>query len=251
MREFFTIIFYQPLWNALVFLYNLIPGQDIGLAIILLTVVLKLLLLPFSRQALVAQKAMQTLQPKLAALKEKFKDNREQLAKETMALYAAEKVSPLSSCLPLLIQLPILIALYQVLRAGLGTASPELLYPFIKNPGILDPHFLGIMNLAHPNYALAMAAGLAQFVQSKMMQVKAPPSAVAASPGGRDESMLSTINKQMLYVMPVMTVFIGASLPGGLTLYWLVTNLLTVLQQYFFLRGNKKETVFSSLKKNS
>lgn len=240
MYELFTTIFYQPLWNALVWLYEVIPGEDIGVAIIALTILIKLVLFPFSAQALRSQRAMQTLQPKIDALRTQFKDEREKLAKAMMELYSKEKVSPLSSCLPILIQLPILIALYQVLRAGLGDHSPELLYSFVRNPGPLDPHFLGFMDLAKPNYILAVLAGAIQFWQTKMIQVKSPPKDVAASPGAKDESMMSMMNKQMLYVMPIMTVVIGVGLPGGLTLYWFMTNLASVVQQFFFLR--KKPT---------
>ncbi|MBI4133729.1 membrane protein insertase YidC [Candidatus Uhrbacteria bacterium] len=236
MKELFTTIFYQPLWNALVWLYDVIPGEDIGIAIIALTILIKLVLFPFSVQALRSQRAMQTLQPKIDALRTQFKDEREKLAKAMMELYSKEKVSPLSSCLPILIQLPILIALYQVLRAGLGQPSPELLYSFVRNPGPLDPHFLGFMDLAKPNYLLAVLAGIVQFWQTKMIQVKAPPKAIATAPGAKDESMMSMMNKQMLYVMPIMTVVIGVGLPGGLTLYWFMTNLATVVQQFFFLR---------------
>ncbi len=240
MYEFFQTIFYQPLWNALVWLYDVIPGHDIGLAIIALTIAIKLVLFPFSLQALRSQKAMQTLQPKIKELQGQYKDEKEKLAKAMMELYKQEKVNPLSSCLPLIIQLPILIALYQVLRAGLGHPSPELLYSFVRNPGQLDPQFLGLMDLAKPSYVIAVLAGIIQFWQTKMIQVKAPPKAIAQTEGGKDESMMAMVNKQMLYVMPVMTVVVGAGLPGGLTLYWFVTNVLTVIQQYFFLR--KKES---------
>lgn len=236
MKEFFTTIFYQPLWNALVWLYDVIPGSDIGLAIIGLTIVIKLVLLPFSIQATRSQRVMQTLQPKLDELKAQYKDEKEKLAKAMMELYSKEKVSPLSSCLPLLIQLPILIALYRVLIAGLGEPQPELLYPFVENPGKLDPMFFGFVDLGKRNFMLAILAGIVQFWQTKMIQVKPPPSAVAKAPGAKDESMMAMMNKQMLYVMPAMTVVIGAGLPGGLALYWLVTNLLTVAQQYVFLR---------------
>lgn len=239
MAAFFTTILYQPLWNALVFLYNIIPGHDLGVAIIALTVLIKLITLPFSIQALNSQRSMQALQPKLDALKKQFGADRDGLAKATMALYAEEKVSPFSSCLPLLVQFPILIALYQVLRAGLGHPSPELLYPFVANPGTMNPKMFGAFDLSVPSYVLAVVAGAVQFVQAKMMMVKSPPPAVAASPAGKDESTMSMVNKQMLYLMPVMTVIIGIRLPGGLALYWLTTNILTVIQQYFVLRAKK------------
>ena len=232
--QFFTVIFYQPLWNALVIIYNFLPNHDIGWSIILLTIAIKVVLFPFSLQSLRSQKAMQTLQPKINALKAQFKGEKEKQAKAMMELYKNEKVSPLSSCLPLLIQFPILIALYQVLRAGLGHPSPELLYGFVQNPGALDPHFFGVFDLAKPNYLLAILAGIFQFIQTKMIQVKPPPAAISETPAAKDESTMAMMNKQMLYVMPVMTVFIGAGLPGGLALYWLVNNIVTVGQQFYF-----------------
>lgn len=235
MMHLLTIIFYQPLWNALIWLYDVLPGESMGLAIIGLTVLIKLVLFPFSQQALRSQRAMQTLQPKLDALKIQYKDDKEKLGKAMMELYKEERVNPLSSCLPLLIQFPILIALYRVLRAGLGHPSPELLYPFVHNPSALHAIFLG-MDLEKPSIILALLAGAVQFVQTKMIQVKAPPKNIAREPGAKDESMMALMNKQMLYVMPVVTVFIGAGLPGGLALYWFVTNALTVAQQALFLK---------------
>lgn len=235
MKEVLITILYQPLWNALVWLYDVLPGGNLGLAIIGLTIIIKLILFPLTIQSLRSQKSMQAIQPKLEEIKQTYKGNREGQAKAMMELYAKEKVSPLSSCLPLLIQLPILIALYMVLRDGLGHPAPELLYSFVKNPGALNAAFLG-MDLAKSSIVLAVLAGIAQFFQTKMIQVKKPPAAVAKSEGAKDESMMSMVNKQMLYVMPVVTVFIGAGLPGGLVLYWFVTNVLTVIQQAIFLK---------------
>lgn len=236
----FQTVFYQPIFNALIWLYDVIPGNDIGIAIILLTAILKLVLWPFSIQALRSQKAMNDLQPKLKELQEKYKGKKEELAKATMDLYAKEKVSPFSSCLPLLIQLPFLIALYQVLRAGLASKGFDLLYPFVSNPGHVDPRLFGLMDLAVPNFILALLAGGAQFWQTRMLSTKRPPRAVAGKEGGKDEDAMAKMNKQMMYMMPVVTVVISAGLPGGLALYWLAQSLFTVGQQALFLRNKKK-----------
>ncbi len=233
--SFFKVIFYQPLWNALVYLYNIVPGHDLGVAIILLTILLKIILYPFTIQSLRSQRAMQALQPKLEALKQQYKNDKEGLAKAMMELYQKEKVSPFSSCLPLLVQLPFLFALYQVLRDGFGSEAPKFLYSFVANPGPLDPHFFGL-DLGKPSYVLAVLAGLTQFWQTKLMQVKPPPRAVIKTEGAKDESMMAMMNKQMLYVMPIMTVVIAAGLPGGLALYWFVMSLLSAFQQKLFLR---------------
>jgi YidC/Oxa1 family membrane protein insertase len=231
--QLYHAIFYQPIFNALVWFYNVIPGHDVGLAIILITFVLKIILHPFSVQSLHAQKRMQDLQPKLDALKEKLKGDQQGLAKATMELYKQEKISPFSSCLPLLIQFPFLIAVYSVFRNGLaGGEKMNALYSFIHNPGVLNPISFGLLDLSKPNIFLAILAGGAQWWVSKMLVAKKQP----AVPGAKDESMAATMNKQMTIFMPLMTIFIGISLPAGLTLYWLVTTLLTGVQQLYIFR---------------
>lgn len=220
-------IFFQPLFNILVGIYNLVG--DMGLAIIVLTILFKLILYPLSLKSLKSQRALQALQPKVDKLRQEFKDNKERLAKELMALYQTEKVSPTSSCLPLIVQLPFLIALYQVFQKFLDSSSFNLLYPFISQPGQLSDGFLGIINLGQVNYPLAVVAGLAQYWQTKMLATKQPPLQV---PGSKDESLAAAMNKQMLYVMPVLTAIFGFSLPSGLVLYWLINILFTIAQQY-------------------
>ena len=239
MKSFFTIVLFQPIWNALVWVYNVLPNHDIGLAIILLTIVIRLILWPFQQSALKSQRALQSVQPKLRALQIQFKDDKVGLNKAMMELYAKEKVHPFSSCLPLLVQLPFLIALYEVLRAGLGSsANFGLLYPFVANPGSINPHFLGFLDLGQKSIPLALLAGIAQFFQTKMLPMNQAPA--GAGSGSKDEEQLARVNKMMMYMMPAMTVVIGVSLPGGLTLYWFVTTLIALFQQWLFFRKNKK-----------
>lgn len=228
----FTLIFYQPLLNLLVWLHNLLPGNDFGWAIIALTVVIKIILWPLSGKSLKSQKALQEIQPKVDALKGQYKDNKEALGRAMMELYRKEKVSPFSSCLPLLIQLPFLIAIYEVLRDGLQNGSLNLLYSFVAKPEAVNTIWLGIFDLAKASIVLAVITGLAQFWQTKMLTRKPQP----ALPGAQDEGMASLMNKQMMYIMPIITVVIGASLPAGLILYWLVNTLATIAQQLLVLK---------------
>ncbi|MFA6215303.1 MAG: YidC/Oxa1 family membrane protein insertase [Patescibacteria group bacterium] len=236
MIQLFNVILFQPLFNLLVFLYNVVPGHDLGIAIILLTILIKVLLYPLAVQSIRSQKAMQDLQPKMEAIKKQYKDEKEKQAKAMMDLYKQEHVNPLSSCLPLLIQLPFLIAVYQVFISGIKSSSLNLLYPFIANPGTINVVSFGIIDWSKPQLILAALTGLAQFWQSKMLITTRPPKNM---PGSKDEDMMAMMNKQMLYFMPVMTVVIGASLPSGLVLYWLAMTLLTVLQQWFMFRKTK------------
>lgn len=237
----YTTVFYQPILNLLIFLYHYVPGQDIGLAIVALTIIIKAILLIPSAQSIRSQKALQAIQPEIDALKQKYGKDKEGLARELMGVYKRNKVNPLSSCLPVLIQLPFLIAVYQAFRAGLAQTDKlgALLYSFVPHPAHIGSVFLGMIDLAKPSIPLAICAGAAQFWQAKMLMTRRAPMKV---PGAKDEDMTAMINKQMLYMMPVMTIIIGIKLPGGLALYWLVTTLLTVVQQVYIFKQQKPAT---------
>lgn len=238
MFAIFHTVLYQPIFNIFVFLYNFIPGHDVGLVILVITILVRLALFPLTSSSIKAQRSMQDLQPKMEAVKKQFADDKQKQTQAIMELYKTNKVNPLTSCLPMLIQLPILIALYMVLRDGL--ASKDLatsLYSFVNNPGTINQTSLGFFNMAKPNYVLAVLAGAAQYFQAKTLSRKNPPK--EAGEGSKDEAMMSMMNKQMLYFMPVMTIVIGFSLPAGLTLYWFSSTLLMVLQQVWQFKKPK------------
>lgn len=228
LSELFHEVLYRPLFNGLILLYNIIPFHDLGLAIILLTIIVRLILYPLVARQFRSQKAMAALQPKLEEIKKKF-PNREEQAKKTMELYKEEGIHPASGCLPLLIQLPVLIALYRVFFDGLNPSSLSALYSWVTRPDIINPIAFNFLDLARPNVVLAVLAGVAQFFQTKMMLPKK-----SASVKKTDEpDFASMMNTQSLYVMPIITVVIGLRFPAGLSLYWVVTTLLGIYQQYF------------------
>jgi YidC/Oxa1 family membrane protein insertase len=243
MGELYNNFLVTPLLNLMLWLYDAVPGHDLGIAIILFTILVRLALYPFAKQQIKQQKAMQALQPKVDEIRKRLKDNREEQARELMALYQAEKVNPAASCLPLLIQLPIFIALFHVLQDVMAGKNFERLYAFVAQPGSIDPTFLGIVNLANPSYPLAIIAGIVQYFSTKQIMgtaaVKQPPADVKDTAGAQDESMAAIMNKQMLYIMPVMTIVIGFTLPGGLSLYWLTMSLLMWIQQTQLLKLKK------------
>lgn len=225
---------YRPLFNLLVFFYNTVAFSDIGIAIVLLTVFTRLVFLPLSQKSIRSQKALQELQPQIKALQEKYKDNKEEQGRQVMAFYKNNKINPLSGCLPLLVQLPILIALYQVFLKGFDAGSLSFLYGFIAHPGVINPISLGWFNLSTPNIFMAILAGLAQFWQAKMIT---PKNKLPGAPKSSDEFMAQAISKQTLYFLPVLTVVISWRLPSGLALYWLITTVFTLLQQYVIIRA--------------
>lgn len=215
-------------------MYQYIP--DIGIVIILITILVRLVLLPSFHKSLKHQRELQKLQPKMNEIKEKYKDDKEKQAAAMMELYKVHKVNPLSSCLPILIQLPLLLALYQVFIRSLNGQELQGLYAFVQNPGHMDPMFLNWINLsATGNYWLAAIAAILQFVQTKMSQNKNSQSSDATT---------NMLNNYMMYFLPAMTFFLGVQFPAGLALYWVTTTVFGIAQQYYILRREANEALY-------
>jgi len=233
LTTLFRTVFYKPIFNTLIFLISIMPDKNLGWAIILLTFIIKLILLVPNQKALKAQKQMQKVQPQLDALKKKHKDNPQLLAQETMEIWKKYKVNPMSSCLPMLIQFPILIALFYVVKGGLDSISPDFLYSSLKSfdPTTIQTVFLGIIDLTKVNLiVLPIAIGLLQFAQMKMALGKNLKSASDSSP-------MPMMNKTMIYVMPIMIAFFTASLPAAVGFYWGTSTLFGIAQQYVVNRS--------------
>ena len=216
-------ILYRPLFNALVWIYAVLPLQDIGVAIIVLTIVIRALLTPFFWKARKSQQELSALQPEIKRLQERYKNDREAQGKALMELYKTKKVNPFSGCLILLLQLPLLIALFQVFRLGLDPAQLSLLYSFVPNTGPIDPISFGILDLSKGNIFLGAAAALATFWQTKMSMDK---KTMATS--GEFSRMMSW---QMLYLFPGFILIWSYTLPSALTLYWTVLSVLGIVQE--------------------
>lgn len=244
--ELFHTIFYQPIFNGLVALYRYFPGHDLGVAIVAITIIIRLVLIWPSIAQIRSSRSLQELQPKLRALQQKHKNDRQELAKQTMALYREHKTNPLSSCLPTLIQLPFLIALYQVFIGGIQTDPtthlllaerqadiyPSLRDYFTATP--IDALSFGFLNLAaKKNIILALIVGVTQYVQAKMLAPKTTPPAVG---GAKDEQLATSMTRQMTLVLPVITAWISYILPAGLALYFFASNIFSIIQQWLMAR---------------
>ena len=229
----FQGLIYQPLFNALIFIYNLLP--NLGLSVIVLTGVIKLITLPLNIKAFKLQQAMTEIQSEIKDVQKKYKDNPEIQAKAVSEIFKREKISPLGPIVPILIQLPILIALYQLFWQGLWVQENHL-YSFVSRPDIINPLFFSI-DLSQPSAILAILAGLAQLVQTLMV-----PNALKKNKNSGDmkEKMSAALQKQMMFFFPVLTVFILLKLPSALGLYWLATSVFTILQQYILDKPGRK-----------
>ena len=166
-------------------------------------------------------------------VKDEYKDDKQKQAAALMELYKKEKVNPLSSCFPMLIQFPFLIAVFNVFRNGFKPESLDMIYSFIERPENLNPIAFGIVDLSERVILFAFLAGAAQYWQTKMLMSDKQP---MKSNKAKDENMMAMMNKQMLYFMPLLTVFIGFTLPGGLTFYWFLTTLFMVFQQQIMFK---------------
>lgn len=225
----FNNFLYYPLFNFLVLIYNYLPGHDFGLAIILLTIIIRFIIYPISVKALNSQKTLQKLQPQLQEIQKKYKGDKEKQAKETLELYRKEKINPFSGLFLALVQLPILIALYNVFWNGLKSGELNNLYSFVLNPININSTFLNIIDLSKPNLIFAVLAGVLQFFQTKMLVPKLENQT-------KKSDMTMIMQKNMVYFFPFITVIILLKLPSALGLYWIVSGVFSIIQQYFILK---------------
>ncbi|MDA1168780.1 MAG: YidC/Oxa1 family membrane protein insertase [bacterium] len=237
----FSLIFteglYRPLLNLLIGSTNVLPSHSVGFAIIFVTIVVRLVLLPsFLHQASTMRKnqeKMAKIQHKIDALKKEHKDDKAKQAQETMRIYKEAGINPAGGLLPIFLQLPVLIALYQVFFSGLTPDTYHYLYSFVAHPTALSFTFFSI-NLSAPSFLLGAIAGIFQFVQ---MRYLAP--APQSSPGANEETakMMASMQKNMMYIFPAMTIFIALRLPAALALYWAVSTLFGIIQQIIVKRS--------------
>ena len=231
MSFLYNELLFRPLFNLLIFIYNVIPGGDFGVAIILLTIVIRIIFTPLSVKALVSQKELGRLQPKIKELQDKHKNDKQALGKATMALYKEHNVNPFSGCLPLLIQLPVLIALYGALNSGLKPESLTALYSFVDHPVAIKQIAFGLIDLTKKSVFLAILAGALQWFQSKKAVSFQAPASKNEAP-----SSAFQMNKQMLYFFPIMVIIIAWNLPAGLTIYWVAATAFSIVEQTYINR---------------
>lgn len=218
----FNELLHRPLVNLLVFLYDKVTFHDLGLAIVAMTIVIRIILFPLFHRLAHHQRMTQKIQPHIKKLQEVHKNDKEAQTKAIMALYSEHKINPLTPIFLVLLQLPILIALYNVFREGFSEKALEFLYPFIAAPTILNHHFLGLIDLNVTNFFVVVVATGLQYVQGL---VSAP------KPGG--DPQMAKIARNMLFIGPAITLVFLWNLPSALALYWLTSTAFSIFQQRF------------------
>lgn len=224
----FNEIFFRPLLNALVFLTSVLPFHDLGFAVIILTILVRLVLFPFTHHSVKAQTKMRILEPEIAQIREQHKNNQEEQARRIMALYKQHGVNPFSGCLMLVIQLPLLIALYQVFLVETVDMA-QYLYSFIHMPETLQTVFLGLIDLMEISIPVAVLAALTQFIQMKLAVPKTKQPLSLPSSSKADISRMMAV--QMTYGMPVIVLLIGLRFPSAVSLYWTTMNIFAIIHE--------------------
>lgn len=235
--DLFSVVLYNPLYNGLVFFIDVLPYADVGFAVIALTVLVKLILFPLSIQAVKTQMLVRKLEKPLKDLKEKYKSNREELARKTMALYKEEGVNPFSSILVILIQIPIILALYWVFfRGGLPMVNTDILYSFIPVPEVVNMEFLGLIDMGGRSAILALLAGISQFFQARYAL---PPLKKREENASMKDDLMRSMHLQMRYVLPVIVVVISYTISAAIALYWATSNLFSIGQEIYMRKRIK------------
>lgn len=254
MIELFNTILVNPILNVLVAVYQALVflhiPSPLGFSIIILTILIRFLLYPLIRAQLTTSKRMQDLSPQLSKLKEQYKNEPQKIQQETLKLYKQYGVNPAAGCLPVLVQLPVIWALYSVLQSvvkytSINQINEHLYFPFLKLTELWSPHFFGIPLLKTPaqliqTYSIfivliPLLTGVLQFYQSKMMFGKpktAPIIDLKKKPEDKKEpDFASVFQKQSLYIFPVMIAFFSFQFPVGLSLYWNTFSVFGIIQQ--------------------
>jgi YidC/Oxa1 family membrane protein insertase len=215
---------------------DLFPWIDAGIAVIILTIIVRLILFPLSKKAIVTQVRMKEIEPELNKLKQTVTDKQQQALK-VMALYKEKGVNPFSSFLVLLIQLPIIYALYSIfIHSGLPAVKETLLYGFVSVPTI-SMHFLGLFDVGARSIPLSIVAAIAQFLQLHFSLASSGPTQKSSSP---QADMAQNMMKNMKYIFPFIVFFISYKISAVVALYWTVSSLFTLGQELVVRRHLKK-----------
>ncbi|MEX0652182.1 MAG: YidC/Oxa1 family membrane protein insertase [Candidatus Paceibacterota bacterium] len=227
----FSTVIYDPLYNSLVFLINHIPYADMGIAVVILTIGVKLILLPLAQSAIRSQIMMNAVKPELEEIRETYKDNKQEQAQKTMALYKEKRINPFAMILPLLIQLPIIFGLYWVFfKGGFPEINADILYSFVSVPDMVNMNFIGFVDMAGKSIVLAVLAGVTQFIHTR---ISFPKFDTKNKEQSFKNDLARSMQIQMRYVLPVIIGVISYSISAAIALYWTTSNIFAILQEIF------------------
>lgn len=243
MINFFKITLFIPLYNLLLLITNIIPGADLGLAIIILTLMVKVVIFPLYSTSVRTQIKMKAVESEMKAIKEKYKDNITEQSRLTMELYKREKINPFSSFLVLFIQIPIVISLFYVFKESF-VIQKDLVYSFISIPDHINTSFLGLVNLTvAKNYILAFLTGLTMYIQVSLSLPKREKNKQVGKTNSFGEDLAKSMDLQMRYAMPILTSIIAFTLPAAISLYWVTSNIFSAIYEVVVIKKIKDQDI--------
>lgn len=221
MQALAKVLIYQPLFNIFILIVALLPNHNIGLAVILLTILVRLALTPIKHKTFESQLKQRELQPEMKRVQERYKNDRQAQSAAMMQLYRDKGVNPASGCLPMVVQIIILIGLFSVFRHGFGPEQLAVLYPFVQAPDAFNTHFLWVKDVTQPDHTfiLPVLAGGAQYLYSRSMMSLQPLS-------NDPNDMAAMMSKQMMYIAPIATILFARNFAAALSLYWVIGALV-------------------------
>lgn len=238
LADMFNTLIFNPLYNGLIFLIDVVPGADVGIAVILLTVLVKLILFPLAHKIAHMQVRMRELTPKMDEIKEQYKDDKQEQTLKMMALYKEHNIRPFLSLLVVFIQIPIILGLYWVFfKGGLPEVQADLLYAFVNIPEMVNMQFLGLVDMGGRSIVLALLAGGTQFIHSLYALPKPKPR--GENPTIK-EDLAHSFHLQMKYVMPVIVIVISYTISAAIALYWATSNIFAIGQELLVRREIRK-----------
>ena len=241
MSELFHTLVKEPLYNALIGILDLGPWVDMGVAVILLTVLVKLLILPLSLKAARTQRLMKELEEPMKEIRETYKDDRETQGKKLLELYREKQVNPFSAFLTLLIQLPVIFGLYYLFwKGGLPQVDTTLLYSFVPVPGEISMHFMGWIDMAARSAPLAVLAGVTQYLQ---VHFALPAPAPRKEHATFQEDFARSMHLQMKYFLPLMMVGVAYVASAAVALYLITSNIFAIGQEIYVKRRMEAEAL--------
>ncbi len=237
MQALWHTIFYQPVYNIVIFLMNNVTFGDLGFAVILVTIIIKFILYPLTKKSIKSQILMKRMEPEIKLIKKNY-PNKEEQAKKTFELYKKYGTNPFSGCLVVLIQLPVIFALYFVILKGLSLDG--VVYSFISKPTFVHTNFLGFIEMGSKSVILALLAGATQFIQGYLASpIKAKKKDVEITTDTPNESksfqdeMANSMQMNVKYILPIFITMIAWQISAAVALYFVTSNIFTIVQEWY------------------
>lgn len=247
MSSLWNAVFFKPIYNILIFIISNVTFGDVGFAIILVTIIVKFALSPLTKKSIRSQILMKKMEPEIKQLKKDY-PNKEEQAKRTFDLYKKYGTNPFSGCLVVIIQLPVIFALYYVFLKGISLDA-GLIYPFLTKPESINTVFLGLIDMGGKSIVLAVLAGITQFLQAHLASpIKAKKGDIEIIKEGEEkksfqDELSNSMQTNVKYILPVFIAFISWKISAAIALYFVISNIFSIVQEWYIRKTIENKAI--------